>query len=103
VVTDLSRRLGRIPVMDAETHDRLVAGVNHAAFVLSVGYVLSVRAVGLGRSVRLAARGFGHERWRRRPRSRDRAANRARADGAAGRDQRDAGKLRRHLEPMTRG
>jgi len=29
-------------VMDAPTHDRLVAGVSHAAFLLSVGYVLSM-------------------------------------------------------------
>lgn len=29
-------------VMDAATHDRLVAGVSHAAFLLSVGYVLSL-------------------------------------------------------------
>jgi prephenate dehydrogenase len=29
-------------VMDAETHDRLVAGVSHAALLLSVGYVLAL-------------------------------------------------------------
>jgi prephenate dehydrogenase len=29
-------------VMDAAAHDRLVAGVSHAAFLLSVGYVLSL-------------------------------------------------------------
>jgi prephenate dehydrogenase len=29
-------------VMDAETHDRLVGGVSHAAFMLSVGYVLAL-------------------------------------------------------------
>jgi len=28
--------------MDAVTHDRLVAGVSHAAFLLSVGYVLAL-------------------------------------------------------------
>jgi len=28
--------------MDAETHDRLVAGVSHTAFLLSVGYVLAL-------------------------------------------------------------
>ena len=45
--------------MDASTHDRLVAGVSHAAFLLSVGYVLSLS----GRSdwpeaSKLAASGF---------------------------------------------
>jgi prephenate dehydrogenase len=29
-------------VLDAEAHDRLVAGVSHAAFLLSVGYVLAL-------------------------------------------------------------
>jgi prephenate dehydrogenase len=43
VVTDLVESVGAHPlVMDAETHDRLVAGVSHAAFLLSVGYVLSL-------------------------------------------------------------
>ena len=46
-------------VLDPEAHDRLVAGVSHAAFLLSVGYVLSVS----GRSdwpeaAGLAASGF---------------------------------------------
>jgi prephenate dehydrogenase len=46
-------------VMGAETHDVLVAGVSHAAFLLSVGYVLSLS----GRSdwadaSKLAASGF---------------------------------------------
>jgi prephenate dehydrogenase len=46
-------------VMDAESHDRLVAGVSHAAFLLSVGYVLALS----GRSdwadaSHLAASGF---------------------------------------------
>src|SRR5260370_24250709 len=31
-------------VMDAATHDRLVAGVSHAALLLSVGYVLALSA-----------------------------------------------------------
>jgi prephenate dehydrogenase len=49
----------RLLVMDAETHDRLVAGVSHAAFLLSVGYVLALS----GRpdwtdASRLAATGF---------------------------------------------
>jgi prephenate dehydrogenase len=30
--------------MDAERHDRLVAGVSHAAFMLSVAYVLALAA-----------------------------------------------------------
>jgi prephenate dehydrogenase len=42
-VTDLVESVGAHPlVMDAETHDRLVAGVSHSAFLLSVGYVLSL-------------------------------------------------------------
>ncbi len=59
-VVDLVESVGAHPlVMDAETHDRLVAGVSHAAFLLSVGYVLSLS----GRSdwvdaSKLAASGF---------------------------------------------
>lgn len=59
-VTELVESVGAQPlVMDAATHDRLVAGVSHAAFLLSVGYVLSVS----GRpdwpeASRLAASGF---------------------------------------------
>lgn len=42
-VTGLVESVGAHPlVMDAETHDRLVAGVSHAAFLLSVGYVLAL-------------------------------------------------------------
>jgi prephenate dehydrogenase len=42
-VTELVEAVGSHPlVMDAEAHDRLVAGVSHAAFLLSVGYVLSL-------------------------------------------------------------
>jgi prephenate dehydrogenase len=42
-VMDLVESVGaHALVMDAETHDRLVAGVSHAAFLLSVGYVLSL-------------------------------------------------------------
>src|SRR2546430_702364 len=42
-LTDLVKAIGAHPVvMDAETHDRLVAGVSHAAFLLSVGYVLGL-------------------------------------------------------------
>ena len=59
-VTGLVEAVGAYPlVMDPETHDRLVAGVSHAAFLLSVGYVLSLS----GRSdwaqaSKLAASGF---------------------------------------------
>ena len=46
-------------VMDAETHDRLVAGVSHAAFLLSVGYVLALsRRADWPEASRLAACGF---------------------------------------------
>jgi prephenate dehydrogenase len=42
-VNHLVQSVGAHPlVMDAPTHDRLVAGVSHAAFLLSVGYVLSM-------------------------------------------------------------
>src|SRR6267378_2151372 len=59
-VTHLVESVGaHTVVMDAATHDRLVAGVSHAAFLLSVGYVLSIS----GRSdwpeaSKLAASGF---------------------------------------------
>ena len=42
-ITELVEAVGAHPiVMDAVTHDRLVAGVSHAAFLLSVGYVLAL-------------------------------------------------------------
>jgi prephenate dehydrogenase len=42
-ITSLVEAVGAHPVvMDAVTHDRLVAGVSHAAFLLSVGYVLAL-------------------------------------------------------------
>jgi prephenate dehydrogenase len=42
-VTGLVRAVGSWPVfLDAERHDRLVAGVSHAAFVLSAAYVLAL-------------------------------------------------------------
>ena len=42
-ITELIEAVGAHPVvMDAVTHDRLVAGVSHAAFLLSVGYVLAL-------------------------------------------------------------
>lgn len=42
-VAELVRAVGALPVvMDAERHDRLVAGVSHAAFLLSTAYVLAL-------------------------------------------------------------
>jgi prephenate dehydrogenase len=42
-ITQLVESVGARPiVLDPVTHDRLVAGVSHAAFLLSVGYVLAV-------------------------------------------------------------
>jgi prephenate dehydrogenase len=60
VVTGLVESVGSHPlVMDAETHDRLVAGVSHAAFLLSVGYVLSLSGrADWGEASTLAASGF---------------------------------------------
>ena len=60
VLTELIEAVGAHPiVMDAETHDRLVAGVSHAAFLLSVGYVLAVsRRSDWPEASRLAAGGF---------------------------------------------
>jgi prephenate dehydrogenase len=60
VITELVKAVGAQPiVMDAETHDRLVAGVSHAAFLLSVGYVLALsRRADWPEASRLAAGGF---------------------------------------------
>src|SRR5438309_10340449 len=45
--------------MDATTHDKLVAGVSHAAFLISVGYVLALsRRQDWPEASRLAAGGF---------------------------------------------
>lgn len=59
-VTELVKVVGARPVvMDAITHDRLVAGVSHAAFLLSVGYVLALsRRSDWPQASRLAAGGF---------------------------------------------
>jgi prephenate dehydrogenase len=59
-VTALVNAVGASPiVMDAATHDRLVAGVSHAAFLLSVGYVLAVSGrADWPEAARLAATGF---------------------------------------------
>jgi prephenate dehydrogenase len=60
VVTALVEAVGARPlVMDAATHDRLVAGVSHAAFLLSVGYVLALSGrADWPEASRLAASGF---------------------------------------------
>jgi prephenate dehydrogenase len=59
-VTALVEAVGARPlVMDAATHDRLVAGVSHAAFLLSVGYVLSLSSRSdWPEASKLAASGF---------------------------------------------
>jgi prephenate dehydrogenase len=59
-ITSLVEAVGAHPVvMDAVTHDRLVAGVSHAAFLLSVGYVLALaRREDWPEASRLAAGGF---------------------------------------------
>jgi prephenate dehydrogenase len=59
-VTHLVESVGAHPlVMDAGTHDRLVAGVSHAAFLLSVGYVLTLSSRSdWPESSKLAASGF---------------------------------------------
>lgn len=47
VLVDLVRAVGAVPVaVDAEQHDRLVAGVSHAAFALSAAYVLALAGSG---------------------------------------------------------
>ena len=59
-IAELILAVGANPVViDAITHDRLVAGVSHAAFLLSVGYVLAVtRRADWPEASRLAAGGF---------------------------------------------
>jgi prephenate dehydrogenase len=59
-MTELVEAVGARPVvLDAVTHDRLVAGVSHAAFLLSVGYVLALtRRDDWPEASRLAAGGF---------------------------------------------
>lgn len=59
-VTMLVESVGSTPVfMDAETHDRLVAGVSHAAFLLSVAYVLALsHRDDWPEAAKLAASGF---------------------------------------------
>ena len=59
-IAELVTAVGAHPVIiDAITHDRLVAGVSHAAFLLSVGYVLGLaRQPDWSEASRLAAGGF---------------------------------------------
>src|SRR2546429_2175450 len=59
-IAELVEAVGAEPiVMDAVTHDRLVAGGSHAAFLLSVGYVLALsRRPEWPDASRLAAGGF---------------------------------------------
>lgn len=59
-VSHLVESVGARPlVMDAATHDRVVAGVSHAAFLLSVGYVLSLSSRSdWPEASKLAASGF---------------------------------------------
>jgi len=59
-ITDLVRAVGARPViMDPITHDRLVAGVSHVAFLLSTGYVLALsHRRDWPEASRLAAGGF---------------------------------------------
>src|SRR5467141_4077863 len=59
-ITELVEAVGAQPiVMDAVTHDRLVAGVSHAAFLLSIGYVLALsRRKDWPEASKLAAGGF---------------------------------------------
>jgi prephenate dehydrogenase len=59
-LTALVESVGAHPiVMNPETHDRLVAGVSHAAFLLSVGYVLSLsQSPDWPEASRLASSGF---------------------------------------------
>lgn len=59
-VSGLVEAVGAHPlVMDAATHDRLVAGVSHAALLLSVGYVLALSGrADWADASRVAASGF---------------------------------------------
>jgi len=59
-ITALVEAVGAKPVvMDATTHDKLVAGVSHAAFLISVGYVLALsRRHDWPEASKLAAGGF---------------------------------------------
>jgi prephenate dehydrogenase len=101
---DLIEAVGAHPiVMDAETHDRLVAGVSHAAFLLSVGYVLALsRRPDWPEASKLAAGGF-RDMSRLAAGDPDLYAGVARTNRAHLVEQLDAiaaelARLRRHLE-----
>jgi prephenate dehydrogenase len=104
LIVEMVESVGAHPVvMDGETHDRLVAGVSHAAFLLSVGYVLSLS----GRkdwpdASKLAASGF-RDMSRLAAGDPSLYAGIARTNRAHMIEQLDAisaalGRLRRHLE-----
>ncbi len=59
-LTAIVESVGAHPIfMSAEDHDRLVSGVSHAAFLLSVSYVLSLsRRADWAEASRVAASGF---------------------------------------------
>ena len=59
-ITALVEAVGAHPILlDPITHDRLVAGVSHTAFLLSVAYVLAIsRRSDWPQASRLAASGF---------------------------------------------
>jgi prephenate dehydrogenase len=104
VLVDLIEAVGAHPmVMDAETHDRLVAGVSHAAFLLSVGYVLALsRRSDWPEASKLAAGGF-RDMSRLAAGDPELYAGVARTNRAHLVEQLDAitaelGRLRRHLE-----
>jgi prephenate dehydrogenase len=101
---DLIEAVGAHPiVMDADTHDRLVAGVSHAAFLLSVGYVLALsRRSDWPEASKLAAGGF-RDMSRLAAGDPELYAGVARTNRAHLVEQLDAitaelGRLRRHLE-----
>ncbi|HUZ86233.1 MAG TPA: prephenate dehydrogenase [Candidatus Baltobacterales bacterium] len=59
-IVELVEAVGAHPVvMDAKAHDQLVAGVSHAAFLLSVGYVLALsRRSDWPQAAQLASSGY---------------------------------------------
>jgi prephenate dehydrogenase len=104
VLVDLIEAVGAHPIeMDAKTHDRLVAGVSHAAFLLSVGYVLALsRRADWPEASKLAAGGF-RDMSRLAAGDPDLYAGVARTNRAQLIEQLDAvtgelARLRRHLE-----
>jgi prephenate dehydrogenase len=104
VLVDLIEAVGAHPLeMDAMTHDRLVAGVSHAAFLLSVGYVLALsRRADWPEASKLAAGGF-RDMSRLAAGDPDLYAGVARTNRAQLIEQLDAvtgelARLRRHLE-----